>query len=225
MTRTLPRSARALAVIGAAALTLGLAACGSDGAAENVSESPQTTETGTTAPDAPAGEAVEAEDGSFSVVLPEGYTVEPVDQAAAAEAQLPPGSEMLLQATKGDPAAVEAGGDFAAIMVGKVAQQDLRTQMDQLQQGYAQLTDMQIEGMKIEAGEPVETTVDGEPAMSLRATTSVADDGSGQAAEVVVDALFVNHGDSSYIVTYTTPAEQAAPTQLEDFLQGWRWAS
>lgn len=229
---TRPLTSRALAVLGAAALTLGLAACGGNDAAETTdatgtgtaTATTEATEAGTddTQDAGPAEGAVEAEDGSFSVVLPEGFTQEPTEMPVEGDAPVQEGTAMLLQASKANEQSEEGIGDGSVIMASVMPEQPLDDLVAQLVAGYAQVEEMGLEGVETTVSEPIDVELDGEPAKLVRASTSYADEAAEMDMSVAVDMIVGNHDGSTYSLVYTGSIVEG-DSPLAGMADTWRW--
>lgn len=249
--RPLPRRARALALTGAVALTLGLAACGGDDAGDDTptgtatsaaaqdattddattddaaagdSASDDAADSGASGDGGPAGAPVESEDGTFSVTLPAGYTQEPVqepDPNDPAAAQAAAAGSEVL--LQAVQGTSDDPADASVIMIGKTAEQDLQVMVDEYEQGLASAEEMGVEGVSISSEPPAEVQVDGETGTLLRAAVSFVDPATQAEQSQVSDVLLVNHGGSSYMVILSGSGEHAASNPLASLAESWQW--
>lgn len=216
------RVARAAAVVGAAALTLGLPACGG-GSDPAASPTGSPTDATTAAPsatptaDAPARDTITTEDGSISLVLPTGYTLEPTAQTDIEGNPLPAGTEHLLQAASPE--------DDVQVYLYRTDLQDLDADSAAFAEGFREMGDAaaeQDEGSQTEVSEPVDLDVDGEPAKLTRAVVSYLDPISQEPVRGVIELLLVNHdGAGYYLGVQDSPGSEASPAR--DIASSWRW--
>lgn len=234
--RPLSRTTRALAVLGAAALTLGLAACGGDDAAEttatDTTASASADATDSDAADqatedaaddeaaAPAEGAVEAEDGSFSVVLPEGFTAQTPE---AGQAEMEPGTAMLLQASKPMPEAEDTMSQASTLLGSMQPEKSLDALVEEMRTSLQESMQTEVEGAETTVSDPQKVDVDGEEGQIVRTTIRFADEASGISLNQSLDTMMVNRGGSTYTIMIFGPIDESGANPLEEMAGTWRW--
>lgn len=230
--RTTGRSRR-LAALGAAALVLGLAACASGqggdptpaatatASAPVAPPSPGATVSAPPAPAAPTGDdaipegSVQAEDGSFSLVLPEGFAQVPAQQVDDDGNPLPEGFTKVLQASRGE-------GDAATFYVLRAAEADVAGHAERTLAAFEQLRDTSGDSTTAEVRGPLEADADGAPATIVQLDSAYLNPTTGQPVALRMESMSVSHGGAGYIVAFFGP--QGEPEgALPAVARTWRW--